>query len=104
MPLPATMVRHAALAEAVSYLLLLGIAMPLKYLAGQPLAVRLAGSVHGLLFIVLCWALWRVWTQSRWPWQRCALVLLISLLPFVPFFFDIRMRKWEAETGAGTVS
>lgn len=81
----------------MSYLILLGIAMPLKYLADQPLAVRITGSLHGLLFIVLCWGLWRVWTRCQWPWQRCALVLFLSFLPVVPFFFDRQMRAWEKE-------
>ncbi len=95
-----TLVRRTALAEAVSYLVLLGIAMPLKYLAGQPLAVRVAGMAHGLLFILLCWALWRAHAKAGWSWARCALVLFVSLLPVVPFFFDRRIRQWETEAPA----
>src|SRR6185369_1627690 len=39
--------------EGVSTLVLFGVAMPLKYFAGMPMAVRLAGMVHGVLFIAL---------------------------------------------------
>mgnify|MGYP001566950446 CR=1 FL=1 len=46
--------RLTTLAEGVSFLLLLGVAMPLKYLAGIPLAVAIAGWLHGILFGGLC--------------------------------------------------
>ena len=49
--------RLVAFLEGSSFLVLLFIAMPLKYLAGLPLAVRVAGSVHGLLFLVFLAAL-----------------------------------------------
>ena len=62
---PVTFLRRVALAEAVSYLILVAIAMPLKYLADQPLAVRYVGMAHGVLFILFCWALLRVLTKSR---------------------------------------
>ncbi len=37
--------------EGISYLVLLGIAMPMKYMGNMPQAVRIAGSVHGFLFV-----------------------------------------------------
>ena len=94
---PVTFLRYVALAEAVSYLVLLGIAMPLKYLADQPLAVRIVGSIHGVLFLVFCWGLLQTLLKSRWPVSRCALVMLVSFVPILPFFFDKRMRRWEEE-------
>ena len=45
--------RRVAFVEGVSTLVLFGIAMPLKYLAGLPLAVRIVGSIHGFLFVAL---------------------------------------------------
>ncbi len=101
MRVPVTFLRHVALAEAVSYLLLLGVAMPLKYLAGQPLAVRVIGLVHGVLFLALCWALWGVFRKAGWPATRCLLVLAVSFVPVLPFYFDRRMRRWEGEAAAG---
>jgi len=88
--------RHVALAEAVSYLLLLGVAMPLKYFAGQPLAVRVIGMIHGVLFLLLCWALLQAWI-NRLSAKRCLTVFAISFVPIVPFFFDRRIRRWETE-------
>lgn len=96
-----TFLRRVALAEAVSYLLLLAVAMPLKYLAGLPLAVRVIGLIHGLLFLALCWALVRALRRAGWPVSRCLLVLAVSFVPVLPFFFDRRMRRWEEEAKSG---
>ena len=57
--------RLVALLEGSSFLALLFIAMPLKYLAGLPLAVRIMGSVHGLLFLMFMAALYRAGAPAR---------------------------------------
>ena len=55
--------RAIALLEGASFLLLLGVAMPLKYLCEMPEAVRFAGSVHGLVFGVFCLALFQAFSE-----------------------------------------
>jgi integral membrane protein len=99
---PVSFLRTVTLLEAISYLILLFIAMPLKYALGMPLAVKIAGSVHGGLFVVFCFALYRVLTHTKWPFSRAALLFVASLLPFVPFFIDRRMRAWAAEDSTQT--
>jgi integral membrane protein len=94
---PVTFVRIMSLTEAVSYLLLLGIAMPLKYAAGMPKAVSVVGAIHGALFILLCVALLRAMVGANWTWSRAGLVFAASFVPLVPFWLDRRMRAWEAE-------
>ena len=79
--------------EGISFLLLLGVAMPLKYLAGWPLGVRVVGSAHGALFIALLWALWRAWRHAGLPIRLGALVFIASLLPFGPFLIDERLAR-----------
>ena len=54
-----TTLRRFGWIEGVSFLVLLGVAMPLKYFAGMPRAVTYFGWIHGVLFVLLCWALWR---------------------------------------------
>ena len=95
MQTPISFLRHIALAEAVSYLILLGIAMPLKYLAGQPLAVKITGMIHGILFVVFCVALLRAMLEARWPFRRGALIFIASFNPLVPFFLDRKLKAWE---------
>ena len=80
--------RIAALLEGWSYLILLLIAMPLKYAAGLPLAVRIVGSVHGLLFLTFIMALYRVILERNWPLRRALRGFLYSLTPFGAFVFD----------------
>lgn len=89
--------RFTALAEAVSYLLLLAVAMPLKYVWGQPLAVRILGGLHGALFVVFCLTLALAMRQGRWSMTRAAGLFLASLVPLLPFWLDQRLRAWEAE-------
>ena len=75
MTLPATplaRLRLIGLLEGSSFLALLLIAMPLKYLAGQPLAVRAVGMAHGVLFLLYLLALVPVALDRRWGWKTCA--------------------------------
>jgi integral membrane protein len=94
---PIQFLRTVALAEAVSFLLLLGIAMPLKYFAGLPMAVKVAGWLHGALFVVFSLALLQAMIVARWPLSRGALVFVAGLLPGGPFVMDGRMHAYDAE-------
>jgi integral membrane protein len=85
--------RAIGLVEGMSFLLLLGIAMPLKYFAGMPQAVTVAGWLHGLLFIAFCIALTQAREEAKWNSKRTGLVLMAGLLPFGPFVIDGRLRK-----------
>ncbi len=94
---PVVFLRLVVLIEAVSTLILFGIAMPLKHVWDLPLAVRIAGSIHGGLFLVFCYALLRVLQQTDWPLRRAVAVFLASLVPVVPFLMDGQMKAWAAE-------
>jgi integral membrane protein len=94
---PIPFLRTIAKTEAVSFLVLTGVAMPLKYLAHQPLAVKIVGWIHGLLFVIFCVALARTWIVARWPVARAALVFVAALLPFGPFVVDRRMAGYDEE-------
>ncbi len=94
---PIPFLRRIAFAEGISFLILVGIAMPLKYLAHLSAAVKVFGWMHGVLFIVFCIALARVWIIAKWPVPRCAVIFTAALLPFGPFLADRRMAQWEAE-------
>jgi integral membrane protein len=95
---PVHFLRITALIEAVSFLVLLGIAMPLKYVWGFPLAVKIVGSIHGGLFVVFGIALLLSWQSAKWPLSRVALIFIASFLPVVPFFLDKRIKSWEQES------
>jgi integral membrane protein len=93
--------RMSALAEGVSYLLLLFVAMPLKYLYGQPEAVRWAGSLHGGLFVVFVVLLALAWRAGPLSLRQSVQGFVASLVPFGAFVFDRHIvRRVEADTTA----
>jgi integral membrane protein len=85
--------RTIGLIEGISFLVLLGVAMPLKYFAGLPQAVTVAGWLHGLLFITFCIALTQAQQEAKWTVWRTGGVLIAALLPFGPFVIDAGLRK-----------
>jgi integral membrane protein len=89
---PIDRLRVASILDGISYLILLGIAMPLKYLADMPLAVRLVGSLHGFLFLTLCACLLEVLMRKRLSVGWCVIVFVCALFPFAPFFLDRKLK------------
>ena len=87
--------RVVGFAEGLSFLLLVFGAMPLKYLAGLPLAVRVVGAIHGGLFLLYLAAAVRAGWGRRWPFWLWAAVILASVVPFGPFLIDPRLRREE---------
>ena len=87
--------RAIGMIEGVSFLLLIGVAMPLKYFAGMPMAVTAAGWLHGLLFITFCIALTQAHQEANWTVWRSGTVLIAALLPFGPFAIDKKLRREE---------
>ncbi len=74
--------------EGISYLLLLCIAMPLKYVWNFPEAVKYVGWAHGMLFMMYAGFLPFFLFKGHWTFSRTALAFVASLLPFGPFIFD----------------
>ena len=90
--------RLIAFIEGVSFLVLLFVAMPLKYFFEQPQAVRSVGTIHGLLFVGYVLMVFMTKIEYRWDWAKTRLLLLISLIPFGNFYAD---RKWLAVEDMG---
>lgn len=81
--------------EGVSFLVLLLVAMPLKYFAGWPAAVSVVGMAHGVLFVLYVLAALHAALEHDWPWKRTAAVLAASVLPAGPFVVDARILREE---------
>lgn len=84
--------RLISLIEGISYLVLLLVAMPLKYMMDIPIAVTVAGMLHGVLFCLYILALGHVTLANRWSFLRVAGAFIASLLPFGNFVLDRRIR------------
>ena len=96
---PVPSLRTLGLIEGASLLLLVGIAMPLKYVWGKPEAVRVIGMAHGLLWVAFVIMLARTILIAKWPLKRGALIFVASLIPFGPWLVDRKMKAYAAEFG-----
>lgn len=94
---PIGRLRAIGMMEGMSFLLLLLIAMPLKYLAGRPEAVQMIGWVHGLLFVLYMIALAIVFFKYRWSFMRGLKGFLVAFIPGGPFWFDRSLKEEEAQ-------
>lgn len=83
-------------AEAFSWLVLLFIAMPLKYIAGQPLLVTYTGWVHGILFLLYCVHLLLVKRLLNWSFGKMILGGVAAFLPFGTLWFDKKIEQKES--------
>ncbi len=90
--------RLVSILEGISYLILLLIAMPLKYLAGADWAVKYVGWAHGLLFVLFCFLLLNVWIKYRWSFGRTTLAFIASLLPFGTFVLENKLHQAYPES------
>jgi integral membrane protein len=97
---PPARLRAVAFLEGLSYLVLLFVAMPLKYLAHEPAAVRVAGSLHGALFVWLVLATLQALRTRGKTFAFGLKVAVASLLPFATFALDPELRAddeaWRA--------
>ena len=96
--------RLASLLDGISYIILLGIAMPLKYLANMPLAVRIVGSAHGFLWVALCLFLLLALVKKKLSFGWCVIVFVGALIPFMPFWLDHKLKaKNESEVDQNAI-
>ena len=80
--------RLITLLEGLSYILLLFIAVPLKYGSGDDFLVKLLGMPHGLLFMLYIALALFLKGDYQWKWWQTALILLASIIPFGTFYVD----------------
>lgn len=88
--------RVVSLLEGLSYLLLLGIAVPVKYLAHDPSLVRLMGRVHGGLFVLFVLALARAAAAAPWNARQIATAAVASFVPGGAFWLERKLRSEES--------
>jgi integral membrane protein len=87
--------RVIGISEGISLLVLLAIAMPLKYIAHKPEAVKYVGWIHGLLFITFIATVMYVYLQRNWPFTRVVYAFIAAFVPFGTFIFDKWLQKQE---------
>ncbi len=89
--------RMVAFLEGLSYILLLFIATPIKYLADNPQYVKMLGMPHGLLFMLYIILAFLLKQENTWFKSNFKMVLLASIIPFGTFYLDHKyLRKSNA--------
>ncbi len=101
--------RVIAFIEGISFLVLLFIAMPIKYvpaLGGNPEPTRIVGTIHGGLFILFAIAGFLAMAARKWPWKEAVRGFIASIIPFGTFVYDWMFLKGEhdAERARSDVS
>lgn len=89
--------RFIGIVEGVSLLLLLFIAMPMKYILDIPAAVTIAGTIHGFLFLVYCIAIILAVFFIKWPIRYTFGAFLVAFVPFGNFWLESRLKRLKMD-------
>ena len=89
--------RWVGIAEGISFLVLLLIAMPIKYMLGIPEVVKYVGWAHGVLFIAYIFAVFAAIRAMQWNLFWVLVALAASLIPFGTFWLDKQLKKRQME-------
>ncbi|QBP42419.1 DUF3817 domain-containing protein [Paenisporosarcina antarctica] len=87
--------RFMGLLEGSSLLILVFLAMPLKYFFGLPEAVAVVGAIHGFLFVTYCLAIAYMTFVVKWPFLYSVIAVIVAFIPFGNLLFDRRLQKLE---------
>lgn len=90
---PVGRVRLSGIIEGTSFLILLGIAMPLKYAADLPEAVSVVGMLHGILFVLYLIAIAHAFLVRHLTFMKSLLAVGAAFIPFGPFLLDKKLRN-----------
>lgn len=85
--------RITAFLEGLSYILLLFVAMPIKYQMGDPTYVQMLGMPHGLFFMAYVFLAVYLKPQYDWNTKTFMLVLAASIIPFGTFYVDRKVLR-----------
>ncbi len=87
--------RVTGIIEGLSFIILLGIAMPLKYMAGKPEMVSVVGMAHGILFVLYIILSVMAKFEYNWSWKRVLALWVASVVPFGTFYADYKLLRHE---------
>lgn len=87
--------RLTGILEGLSFIILLAIAMPLKYMAGKPEMVSIVGMAHGLLFVLYIFLSLQAKFEYPWSWKKMFALWVASVVPFGTFYADYKLLRYE---------
>ena len=90
--------RVTGIIEGLSFIILLAVAMPLKYMAGKPEMVQVVGMAHGVLFVLYILLTLLAKVQYAWSWKKTFVLWVASVVPFGTFYADYKMLRFDANS------
>jgi integral membrane protein len=96
------LLRITGFAEGLSFLFLLGIAMPLKYMLNMPVAVQITGMIHGVLFIIFILLSVLAKIVYGWPIWKMFLLWIASIVPFGTFYADYKLLRTKSQAASAS--
>lgn len=84
--------------EGISFIILLFIAMPLKYSFGYPIATKIVGMLHGLLVFAFIYQIIEAKKEAGFTGKETALYSILSLIPFGSFYTDKLLAEKLSQT------
>ena len=84
--------RLIALLEGISFITLLFIAMPIKYILGEPIVVKFVGMAHGGLFLLFLFLLFITAKELKWNFGFISMAFIASILPFGTFYLEKKLK------------
>ena len=95
--------RAVSVLEGTTLLLLLGIAVPLKHLAGFPIATSIMGPVHGIAFVLYFWMLIQTVSGGGWTRSETPRMVFAAFIPFGAFVNERALARRQASLAASSV-
>lgn len=95
--------RYAAFAEALTLLVLVFVAMPLKYGAEMPAATSIMGPIHGMMFMLFIWFVIRSWSEGTLERGEAARLIIGAFLPFGGIINERWLRNRRSERSANAL-
>lgn len=89
--------RLVSLLEGLSYVVLIAVAMPMKYFASNTTAVPLVGRIHGGLFVLFCIVLASTASARGWTRKQSAIAFIAALVPLGAFWLEHQIRRGTFE-------
>jgi integral membrane protein len=87
--------RYSGIVEGISFLVLLLIAMPMKYIFHKPEFVLVFGWIHGALFVLYAYFVIRAWVVRKWTFKKAFRIGIASVIPLGTFYTDKEIKKEE---------
>src|SRR5215475_349194 len=102
----AALIRFRVMAwiDGVFLLVLVFIAVPLKYLADSPTMVAIVGPIHGFLYMIYLVTAFDLAVRARWPFVRTVLVLLAGTIPVMSFVAERKATHWIRQPTSAAIS